>query len=284
VPIENASKRDKAIHMVPSNQPPNPVHQTIAHPVAQTEGKSEIDLEMVNARLRELDELKTTFVALVSHELRTPVQLVIGFLDMGLESLDPNTPVETRQFFETARVQGSRLMRIIQELTDFAHLQRTQSVEITDPISIGDALTQVLTLLGPSLRTKQITPAIDLPDDILETKFDGESLIIIFRNLLSNSAKFTSSGGRVWIKGIHSITDGAITISINDTAAPIPPEKRETIFSDFRQMENYLTRRYEGLGLGLAVAHHTARSLGGDIYLNVRPDGNTFSVSLPIKR
>jgi signal transduction histidine kinase len=223
-------------------------------------------------------------VALVSNELRTPVQLVVGFLDMGIESLDPNTPVETRQLFETAREQGSRLVRIIQELTDFARLQHSQSVEITDPISIGDALTQVLTLLGPSLRTKQVTPEIDLPDEILNAKFDGESLIIIFRNLLSNSAKFTPSGGRVWINGVHSNADGPITISINDTAAPIPPEKKETIFSDFRQMENYLTRRYEGLGLGLAVASRTARSLGGDINLNVRPDGNTFSVSLPIKR
>jgi signal transduction histidine kinase len=270
--------------MATLNKPPDPNHQKIAFPGDQTESKSEIDLEVVNERLRELDELKTTFVALVSHELRTPVQLVIGFLDMGLESLDPNTPIETRQLFETARAQTSRLMRIVQELTDFAHLQRSQSVEITDPISIEDALTEVFTLLGPGLRSKQLTPAIDLPDEILNAKFDGESLIIIFRNLLSNSAKFTPSGGRVWLNGVHSTADGVITISIFDTATPIPLEKRETIFTDFRQMENYLTRRYEGLGLGLAVAHRTARSLGGDIYLNVRTDGNTFTVSLPINR
>ena len=58
--------------------------------------------------------------------------------------------------------------------------------------------------------------------------------------------------------------------------------KREVIFEDFRQLENYLTRRYEGMGLGLAVARRTAQFLGGNIKLNVRDDGNTFEIILPI--
>ena len=243
--------------------------------------KTENDLELVNARLRELDELKTTFVALVSHELRTPVQLIIGFLDMGLELLPPGTPPEVLQSFETARTQVSRMMRIVQELTDFARLQRDPAVELADPIMVGEALVQVFTLLVPLLKTKGITPVIDLPGEIQKARFDGESLLIIFRNLLSNSAKFTPNGGRVWIDGGYTPGDGAISISIHDTAAPIPPEKRESLFMDFRQLENYLTRRYEGLGLGLAVAQRMARALGGDISLHVRPDGNTFTVSLP---
>ena len=150
--------------------------------------KAEIDLEAVNTRLRELDELKNTFVALVSHELRTPVQLIVGYLEMGIEMLDPATPAETRQCFETARVQTSRLIRIVQELTDFARLQRNPSIELVDPITLRQALVQVFTLLAPGLKTKEITPAVELPRELQNVKYDGESLIIIFRNLLSNSA------------------------------------------------------------------------------------------------
>ena len=70
---------------------------------------------------------------------------------------------------------------------------------------------------------------------------------------------------------------------MHDTASPIPPEKRDVIFEDFRQIENHLTRRYEGLGLGLALARRATRALGGDLKLEVRgEEGNTFLVTLPM--
>lgn len=256
-----------SIHAEPADSPANPV-----------------DLETLNARLLELDELKTSFVALVSHELRTPVNLVNGFLQIGLEQLGESVPPETREYFEIARDQAARLARIVQELTDFARLQRDRPVELTDPISLDEAILQVLTLLRPALESKSLVPSVDLPADIAALQYDGESLIIIFRNLLSNAAKFTPAGGRVWVTGTHIPTQDMVAIAVNDTASLIPPEKQETIFEDFRQLENHLTRRYEGMGLGLAVARRTARVLGGDIVLNVRTDGNTFTVMLPVAR
>jgi len=249
----------------------------------ENEPKASDDYEALNIRLRELDDLKNTFVALVSHELRTPVNLIIGYLEVGIEQLGPDVPQEIRQLFETSRLQASRLMRIVQELTDFSRLQKGNHVELGDPISVGDALVQVLSLLRPALNSKSIDPAIDLPDEINKLKYDGESMIIIFRNLLSNAAKFSPENGKVWIKGTRVPEGNKIAIAINDTASPIPTEKRAALFQDFRQLENYLTRRYEGLGLGLAVARRMAQSLGGDIRLQVRADGNTFIVFLPLK-
>jgi signal transduction histidine kinase len=266
-------------------QSPNPAVNPKTHPFKEMEGEgaTAIDYEVLNARLRELDDLKNTFVALVSHELRTPANLIIGYLEVGIEQLSPEVPAETRRLFETAHRQASRLMRIVQELTDFAHLQRGDRVELGDPINVGESLVQVLSLLRPALNSKSIDPSVELPEELNTLKFDGESLIIIFRNLLSNAAKFTPANGKVWIKGVRVPKEDKIAIAVIDTAAPIPPEKRNTLFQDFRQMENYLTRRYEGLGLGLAVARRTAQSLGGDIQLQVRAEGNSFIVFLPIK-
>ncbi len=82
---------------------------------------------------------------------------------------------------------------------------------------------------------------------------------------------------------VGRIQKDQLIITINDWADPIPEDKRETIFEDFRQLENYLTRRYEGMGLGLAVARRTARFMGGTIRLVVRDDGNTFQILLPLE-
>jgi two-component system sensor histidine kinase BarA len=240
-----------------------------------------LQLEDANARLRELDELKDTFVTLVSHELRTPMSLVLGYLQMGVEQLGPGVNGETRQYLETALENARHLAGIIQELTDFAKLQRAGPVELNDPIALGEAILQVFTMLRPALESKPLKPSLDLPPDIWKLRYDGESLVIIFRNLLSNAAKFTPSGGRVWVTGSRSPGRNMIAVDVNDTAPPIPQERQAIIFQDFRQLENYLTRRYEGMGLGLAVARRTALALGGDIALEVHPQGNTFKVMLP---
>jgi signal transduction histidine kinase len=238
-------------------------------------------LEDANAQLRELDELKNTFVTLVSHELRTPMSLVLGYLQMGVEQLGEGVNAETRQYFETALENARHLAGIIQELTDFAKLQKAGPVALNDPIALGEAILQVFTMLRPALESKPLKPSLDLPPEIWKQRYDGESLVIVFRNLLSNAAKFTPSGGRVWVNGAHAAGENMLAVYVNDTAPPIPPDRQAIIFQDFRQLENYLTRRYEGMGLGLAVARRTAVALGGDITLEVYPRGNTFKVMLP---
>lgn len=240
------------------------------------------ELEQANARLQELDELKDTFVSLVSHELRTPTSLVLGYLEMGVQQLGDDVSVETRRYFETALKNARRLAGVVQELTDFARLQRAEPVALNDPIPLGEAISQVFNMLRPALESRALKPSLDLPAPIWRLRYDGEGLVIIFRNLLSNAAKFTPSGGRVWVTSARLPGKDTVAICVNDTAPPIPKEKQAIIFQDFRQLENYLTRRYEGMGLGLAVARRTAVALGGDITLQVRPNGNTFIVTLPI--
>lgn len=234
----------------------------------------------VSDRLRELDELKNTFVALVSHELRTPMNLVSGYLEMGLDNLE-DEPGEAREFFEKAEDNISRLRRVVEELTDFARLQRGKPIIKMNPIPIADAFRQTYALLKPEMDEKEMILQVDIPKAIRNMQYDGESLLIIFRNIMSNAAKFSPTGSPLLIKARQE--SETIIIAFHDTASPIPDGKRDTIFEDFRQLENYLTRRYEGMGLGLAVARRTARLLGGDILLETREDGNTFKIVLPVK-
>ena len=231
-------------------------------------------------QIRELDELKNTFVALVSHELRTPLNLISGYLDLTLEELDKD-PETAKKYLEIVERNTHKLTRVVQELTDFTRLQLGKEITYLNPIPIGEAFIQTYDLLKPNLKKKKIDLIADLSREIQNKRFDGDSLIILFRNLLSNAAKFSKPGGKVKVTG--DLSEGWLKIAVHDWAVPIPEDKRETIFEDFRQLENYLTRRYEGMGLGLAVARRTALFLGGNIKLTVREDGNTFEFQLPIE-
>ncbi len=229
---------------------------------------------------RDLEELKNTFVALVSHELRTPLNLIVGYLDLSLEEIERN-PKKAKEYLNIVGSNTSKMTRIVQELTDFAHLQLGKEIAYLDPIPIEDAFFQTYDLLKPNLQRKNIKLVTDFPDDVKEMRYDGESLIILFRNLLSNAAKFSPENSKVLIVG--KILASTLSLTFKDWASPIPQDKSETIFEDFRQLENHLTRRYEGMGLGLAVARRTARFLGGNIHLTVRKDGNTFEILLPVE-
>jgi signal transduction histidine kinase len=238
------------------------------------------DSQEFQEKMRELDELKNTFVALVSHELRTPLNLISGYLELSLEELDKE-PDAARKYLEIVEKNTHKLTRVVQELTDFTRLQLGKEITYINPIPIGEAIVQTYELLKPNLKKKNISMIADLPRDIQNLRYDSESLIILFKNLLSNAAKFSPPGGKVQVTG--DLNEGQVIISVQDWAKPIPEDKRETIFEDFRQLENYLTRRYEGMGLGLAVARRTALFLGGNIELNVREDGNTFKLLLPLE-
>jgi signal transduction histidine kinase len=241
----------------------------------------ESEIQDVSEKIRELDELKNTFIALVSHELRTPLNLITGYLHLAIDEIEKDTD-KAKEYLSLVEQNTRKLTRVVQELTDFTRLQLGKEITFLDPITIGDAFLQTYDLLKPNLKKKNINLVADIPDDIRQMRYDGESLIILFRNLLSNAAKFSKEDGKVLVVG--KIHQNDLHLTVHDWASPIPEGKRETIFEDFRQIENYLTRRYEGMGLGLAVARRTARFLGGNIQLTVREDGNTFVIMLPVER
>lgn len=235
--------------------------------------------DTLSEKMRELDELKNTFIALVSHELRTPLNLMAGYLDLAISELE-NDPVETRKYLDIVEKNTNQMVRVVQELTDFTKLQLGKEITYLAPIPVDDAFLQTFDLLKPNLEKKNINLIADFQEGVGELEFDGESMIILFRNLLSNAAKFSPDNGKVLVIG--RINENQLVLTVNDWAVPIPKDKQETIFKDFRQLENYLTRKYEGMGLGLAVARQTASFLGGTISLSVRSDGNTFKVMLPL--
>lgn len=241
-----------------------------------------LDFFSYNKKHQELDDLKDEFVSLVSHELRTPVCLVSGYLRAAVDQLGNDVSPEVRGYLQIADKNVARLSRTVQELTDFSRAQKPLWSEYPDPTLLGEALDQVQLIFAPFISSKQLKLSVNLPEDIYHLKYDRECMLIIFRNLLSNSVKFTPDGGKIEVRGSDKIQQDGVEISISDSSSPIPSKLQKKLFEDFRQLENHLTRRYEGMGLGLHVARRVARRLGGDIQFKAKSEGNTFVVRLPI--
>jgi signal transduction histidine kinase len=230
---------------------------------------------------REYEALKNTFVALVSHELRTPMSIMDGYLELSLELINQESDPELFAFLTSARDNSLRLCRIVQELTDFSRVQNSAVLGQSTQVTINESIGEVLELFNLYIKSKEIQISVNIPKYWNAVTYESEALLVIFRNLLSNSIKFSPNKSQISISAAEPQSGDLIQFDITDNSPPIPMDKRKNIFDDFQQIENYMTRRYEGMGLGLAVARRYARLLGGDILLNVRENGNTFSVSLP---
>ena len=198
---------------------------------------SNSEVQDVSIRIQELDELKNTFIALVSHELRTPLNLLAGYLDLALEELE-NNPDQAREYLSLVEDNSNNLTRVVQELTDFTRLQLGKEIAYLNPIPIEEAFLQTYDLLKPNLIKKNINLVADFPDDVRQISFDSESLIILFRNLLSNAAKFSDADGKVLIVG--KIQDNNVSLTVHDwanltTVTPVSP-------SPCSPLRNELTR------------------------------------------
>jgi signal transduction histidine kinase len=130
--------------------------------------------------------------------------------------------------------------------------------------------------------TKQLSLKLELADALPSTiETDATRLLQILNNLLSNAVKFTEQGS-ITVRVSRSGSD--IAFAVADTGPGIPPEAREQVFEKFKQLENFLTRRHDGTGLGLALVKQLVEHMGGRITLDSEIGlGSTFTVYLPEK-
>jgi two-component system phosphate regulon sensor histidine kinase PhoR len=123
--------------------------------------------------------------------------------------------------------------------------------------------------------------ATDLPEEGVNIIADREKIRVVLDNLISNAVKFTPAGGQVHISLVHQ--DDGIEIAVADTGVGIPREEMDRIFDRFYQVEDHMTRRHGGMGLGLSIVKGVVELHGGRVFVeSVRDRGSRFNVSLPL--
>src|SRR5690606_36242531 len=179
------------------------------------------------------------FLAVMSHELRTPLNAIGGYaelLAMGIRG--PVTP-QQREDLERLRRSQKHLLRLIDEVLNYARLETgTVNYDVT-PVEVANAFSSVEALMLPQLQMKSLSLDIVPPGADLVVQADAERLQQILLNLLSNSAKFTDSGGRIELtarQAPDASDDRMVEITVRDTGIGIPGDQLETIFEPFVQV------------------------------------------------
>jgi PAS domain S-box-containing protein len=244
-----------------------------------------VSVAIENARLfrqtEELNRLKDEFLATLSHELRTPLNAILGWARLLTDGRLTNEGVR-RAIIAIERNAGAQ-SRIVDDILDVARgMAGNLALEVV-PLDLVDVAQRGVDGITPSASAKQIVIEVVAPSRPVAISGDAGRLAQVLGNLLSNAVKFTPEGGKVSVDVRES--DGQAVLSIVDTGIGIPLAFLPHVFDKFRQADGSFTRRYGGLGLGLAITRHLVELHGGSV--EVRSEGKnkgaTFIVRLPSK-
>lgn len=247
-------------------------------------------------RLKELDRLKSNFLATVSHELRTPLTSIIGYSEMLSEGLAGEMKPEQAEFVKTIHDNGQHLLSLIMGLLDLSKLESGTMRTKMRTMPIEPVIGEVVSTLTPTARKKGVTLDLEVAEGLALLRGDPERLRQVFLNLTENALKFTPPGGSVTLRArmvsgdsddddglaLLAPTRARVEVRVVDTGIGIPPREREKVFDAFYQVDSSSTREYGGTGLGLSIVKRLVEAHGGTIGIEDNaPKGTQFVVTLP---
>lgn len=241
------------------------------------------DLERSNRELAELDRLKSDLLANVSHELRTPLTAIQGYAEaIGDELLGPANAAQ-REALAVVTRNTVRLRGMIDQLLNYSRLDAGAIRVELEPLDLatiaGQAVANARTLAPPGVSVR-----VDAPADLPLALGDPARLAQVIENLLTNGIKFTPTGEIV--VALRQVVDSAgpaIEVAVRDTGVGIPIEQQARIFDRFYQVDGSSTRRYGGMGLGLAIVREILAAHGSAIAVDSTVgQGTTFRFRLPL--
>ena len=256
------------------------------------------DLEQANRELERSNMLKSRFISTISHELRTPLNSILGFSELLLE--EASGPLTERQKRHIANIytSGTHLLELINNVLDIAKIESGKLELHYESFLVSHIFTEVEAVIRSLTNKKRQTLAIrtvDAPFIVADrVKFKQ-----ILYNLLSNAVKFTPEGGRIALeaeitntanmpsqaRGLPFFSEKSkfLIISVKDSGIGIKREDLDRIFSEFEQVDNSLSRKYDGTGLGLALTRRLIELHGGEIFVESDEGmGSTFTMVMPL--
>ena len=233
-----------------------------------------------NERLREIDEMKTRFLANISHEFRTPLTLTFGpikdFLEGRFDSYEDAKP-----HFERALRNGRSLLQLINQLLKLSRIESGALKLQTGQHDLKRFLSQTSALFESLAASRGITLQVEAPPDTFLHGFDADLLENAVVNLLANAFKFTPDGGTITVH-LHREANGQACIEVADTGEGIAADHLPYLFDRFYQVDGTTTRKREGAGIGLSLVKELVALHGGTITVESKVGiGTRFTIHLP---
>ncbi|HST53532.1 MAG TPA: ATP-binding protein [Pyrinomonadaceae bacterium] len=246
------------------------------------EVRSHDELLAAYDRLREHDRLKSAFVANMSHELRTPLNVIIGLCQ--LLARDASLPLAALQADAVTRMHRNAraLLEMVNDMLEYSRLESGRTALRVEPASVEDVIASVAKKYAGEAGEKNIELKFEVAPGIGLVLTDRRKLVQVVSCLVSNALKFTSAG-RVTMKAGAEGEDRWY-IEVTDTGIGISSDALSYIFDGFRQVDDRLTRSYNGVGLGLAITRRIVELLEGEITVESKQnEGSRFRITWPRK-
>ncbi len=227
------------------------------------------------------NQAKAMFLAHMSHELRTPLNGVLGMNQLAQPlAVAP----EQRRYLELAHQSGQALLRILDDVLDFARVEAGHLQLAAEPFDLAQLSVETLRSFMPDLRHKGLRVGYDYVGDVSQLRGDAGRVRQILSNLIGNAIKFTEQGYILLIVEVgQAESDGRslVRIRMRDTGIGLDPATATRIFEPFEQADPALNRHHGGTGLGLSIVRLLATAMGGDVSLRSRPgQGSEFRVEV----
>lgn len=230
-------------------------------------------------RLREVDRLKTQFLASMSHELRTPLNSIIGFADVLLEGIDGPLNERMEEDVKLIRDSGRHLRSLIGEMLDMSKIEAGMMELRYEPVDIPSLAKEIMANANSLALDKELEIKLELDQRLDIVEADRTRLTQVLLNLMSNAIKFTRSGSVVLSM---SQSNGDLLVAVKDTGIGIRHEDIPAIFEQFRQVDGSMTRQVGGTGLGLPISKSLVELHGGEMWVESEVNvGSTFWFTIP---
>jgi len=254
--------------------------QAYSHAMEEKVARRTAELQMANARLLELDRLKSEFLSTVSHELRTPLTSIRSFSEIllryGVDDVE-----KRKKFVGIIHNEAERLTRMINDLLDLSKIEAGHQELHFEPLELEPVFSRALATAHPLFAEKGVKGVSEVATGLPRVQADADRLHQVLTNLISNAVKFSPEGGTVRISGRKR--GGFALISVADEGPGIPPDRLEQVFERFQQVRDPQKSHPLGTGLGLTISREIVERMGGEIWVESEPGtGAVFAFTVPL--
>ncbi len=266
-----------AITRIPSDGPP--LFTSTLRDITAAKRAQE-DLNRAKEEAEDANKAKSAFLASMSHELRTPLNAIIGYGEMLQEEVEEMGVNSLAPDLRKIHAAGKHLLGLINDVLDLSKIEAGKMLVFFEDTDVKTIIEEVVNTVHPLVGKNGNNLIVDAGPDLGQMHTDVTKVRQSLFNLLSNAAKFTTSG----IITLRATAEGAehMIFTVSDTGIGMETEQLARLFTPFQQAEAGTSRHYGGTGLGLALTRHFCRILGGDVTARSDPGkGSVFTVRLP---
>ncbi len=239
------------------------------------------ELQTALNKLAELNQLKSNFISNVSHELRTPLTHIRGYLDLMNDGCLGELTEEQTTALDVMLRSEARLEELIEKMIQFSLEATGQFTLQMKPTNFNDVVEIALKQAKIKAANRPVVLKVELEDEPCYVRMDQEKIQWVVMELVDNAIKFTPPGGCVTV-GLENMVDFA-HFQVTDTGIGISPERLSEIFEPYHQLDGSSTRRYGGIGLGLALVKKIIDAHGSKVDVTSEPEkGTLIMFQLPI--